>query len=198
MDFLKTNDPEFIIFDTEFTAWEGSHARRWSGPGEYMEIVEIGAIKVDTERLEEVAEFSVLVKPLKNPVLSEYFISLTGITNERVEREGVSLTEAIKKFSEFVGDLPTYSFGGDETVIKKNCDLLGVPFQMSKNSFFNVVEVFEAQNVPASKFTSGTVLRAFGKEPLRVAHTGREDSRSILDGLRELKSGLVRAGAEEK
>ncbi|MEK7505524.1 MAG: 3'-5' exonuclease [Patescibacteria group bacterium] len=191
MNFLKTNDKEFIIFDTEFTAWDGSHARKWSGPGEYMEIVEIGAIKVNAEKLEEVAEFSILVKPIKNPVLSEYFINLTGITNQRVEREGVSLTEAIKKFSEFVGKLPAYSFGGDQIVIKKNCDLLGIQFLMSDTGFFDVIEVFESKGIAAQKFTTGTILRAFGKDSLRKVHTGTEDSRSILDGLRELKSKLT-------
>ena len=191
MNFLKTNDKEFIIFDTEFTSWEGSMERGWSNPGEYKELVEIGAIKVSAENLSEVAEFSVLVKPIKNPILSEYFVNLTGITNERLDREGASLPEAIKKFSEFVGKLPAYSFGGDQTVIEKNCDLLGIQFLMSDTGFFDVIEVFESKGIAAQKFTSGTILRAFGKDPLRKVHTGTEDSRSILDGLRELKSKLT-------
>ena len=31
------------IFDTEFTAWEGSQDRNWSEPWEAVELVEIGA-----------------------------------------------------------------------------------------------------------------------------------------------------------
>ena len=37
---------KFIIFDTEYTAWEGSQERNWSGDNEYMELVQIGALKV--------------------------------------------------------------------------------------------------------------------------------------------------------
>ncbi len=36
-----------IIFDLEFTAWEGSVAHRWSRPGEFTELVQIGALKID-------------------------------------------------------------------------------------------------------------------------------------------------------
>ena len=36
----------FIIFDTEFTAWEGSQERKWSGENEFRELVQISAIRV--------------------------------------------------------------------------------------------------------------------------------------------------------
>ena len=47
--------PEIIaVMDLEWTAWEGSKERRWNGPGEEMEIVQIGALKVkDDETLTE-------------------------------------------------------------------------------------------------------------------------------------------------
>ena len=50
--------PKIIIFDTEFTAWEGSLARNWNGPGEYREIIQIGAILVDTQNLQELDFFA--------------------------------------------------------------------------------------------------------------------------------------------
>ena len=45
--------PTIIIFDTEFTAWAGSQERDFSGPNEYRELVEIGAIKIDTRTFNE-------------------------------------------------------------------------------------------------------------------------------------------------
>jgi len=77
---LKKKIPnEFIIFDTEFTSWKGSQERNWSGKNEYMELVQIGALKVKKgdNRLEIVEIFSIFVKPKINPILSQYFINLT-------------------------------------------------------------------------------------------------------------------------
>ena len=31
----------FVLFDTEYTAWEGSHERDWSGEGEHREIIQV-------------------------------------------------------------------------------------------------------------------------------------------------------------
>lgn len=33
----------FVIFDTEYTTWEGAADRDWTGPGEHREVVQIGA-----------------------------------------------------------------------------------------------------------------------------------------------------------
>ena len=37
---------EFVLFDLEFTAWEGSLERGWSEPWEAREIIQIGAVRV--------------------------------------------------------------------------------------------------------------------------------------------------------
>ena len=38
---------KLIVFDLEFTAWEGSLARHWLAPGEFKEVVQIGAVRLD-------------------------------------------------------------------------------------------------------------------------------------------------------
>ena len=40
-----------IVYDLEFTAWEGSMSHRWLLPGEFKEVVQIGAVKVDADSL---------------------------------------------------------------------------------------------------------------------------------------------------
>ena len=45
-NFFDLLPEKFIIFDTEYTAWEGSQERNWSDDDEYMELVQIGALKV--------------------------------------------------------------------------------------------------------------------------------------------------------
>jgi len=61
---------EIVVFDCEWTAWEGSLQRKWSGSGEHRELVQIGAaiIKTDTGDFSELDTFVILVKSNRNPV----------------------------------------------------------------------------------------------------------------------------------
>jgi inhibitor of KinA sporulation pathway (predicted exonuclease) len=73
----------FIIADLEYTSWECALESGWSAPGQFREIVQIGAVRVDAgDGFAEMAHFSMLVRPTINPELSDYFVTLTGITND--------------------------------------------------------------------------------------------------------------------
>jgi hypothetical protein len=50
-------ETQVVVFDTEFTAWRGSMERNWAGPGEFREIVQIGAVRIDAETLAEAESF---------------------------------------------------------------------------------------------------------------------------------------------
>jgi inhibitor of KinA sporulation pathway (predicted exonuclease) len=101
---MARNRAEVVVFDTEFTAWAGSMHRRWSGPGEHKEIVQIGAVVLDAASLEERRAYSVLIRPVRNPVLSDYFVTLTRITNERLTREGTDFATGLAAFVEVIAD----------------------------------------------------------------------------------------------
>jgi len=61
---------DFVIADLEYTSWEGALERGWDRPGEFREIVQIGAVKVQrSDSLRESDSFMVLVAPTLNPVL---------------------------------------------------------------------------------------------------------------------------------
>jgi len=180
----------FVIFDTEYTAWEGSWLRGWDRPGEHKEIVQIGALTADSLTLEEKDSFLVLVKPVKNPILSEYLSTLTGITQKAVDEEGLDLQEALTRFRNWVGEREMYAFGHDGDVIEKNCQLVGIDSPFVTERFHDVREVFKNAGTNVDTLSSGTVTRAFGKEPERRAHNALSDARTILDGLRELKKIL--------
>lgn len=93
---------EIVVYDTEFTAWQGSAARDWSEPWESREIIQIGAVRLDVGRgYREIDAFEILVKPVTNPVLSAYVTALTGIDNGAIERSGVWFSEAAERFTAF-------------------------------------------------------------------------------------------------
>ena len=177
---------KFIIFDTEYTAWEGSFERQWRGPNEYKELVQIAAAKVESDNFSEVDAFSVYICPRINPKLSDFFINLTGITQAKVDSEGIDFNTAIKKFAAWSENLPLCSFGADVNIIIENCKLLGIdcPFDFAR--FSDIRKLFKKYGIPADNYLSSTIIRAFGQEPTRRGHEALNDVRSIIDGLKEL------------
>lgn len=126
-DYLRG---QVVLFDLEYTAWPGSRDAGWSRPGEHREIVEIGAVRLDcsTPDLRVLASFSQLVTPARNPQLSEYFITLTGITQEALDRDGINFPKCYRAFAEFATDADLLmSFGEDDEIIEENLRLNTLP-----------------------------------------------------------------------
>ena len=117
--------PYAVVYDLEFTAWEGSMARKWLAPGEFKEVVQIGAVKV-TADFSTLEKFDCVVRPRANPVLSGYLETLTGITNVTISERGVDFEEALRGFIAFAGPLPIIAFGRDDLVLQENIRLYGL------------------------------------------------------------------------
>ncbi len=179
-----------IIYDTEFTAWEGSMDRGWSREGEYREVVEIGAIKVETNKLIETNKLDLYVRPEKNPKLSNFFITLTGITQVTLDQKGISYPEAIQKFAAWTEETPLFSFGMDHDVLRANCELLEIPFPFKEERFHNIKDVFSKYGIAADQYMSSTIVEAFGKKSKEQAHNALGDARTILAALRELAKSI--------
>lgn len=174
---------EFIVFDTEYTAWEGSLKRGWNGENEYKEIVQIGAVRV--KDLVEIDSLLLYVKPEINPELSEYFKALTKITQAEVDEEGVSLVEAMDKLSCWSDGLTFYSYGPDGDVVRANADLMKVEFPFT-NDFRDVRKVFYESGIDTVNYMSSTIPKAFGIVPPPDGHDALNDARSILIALQAM------------
>ena len=71
-----------------------------------MEVVQIGAVRLDAARdFAETACFDVLVVPRINRLLSDYFIELTGITQQAVDSDGMAFADALAAYGAFLADL---------------------------------------------------------------------------------------------
>ena len=182
-----------VVFDLEFTSWPGSNERNWSLPNEDREIIQIGAVKIETTGdMREVDSFQILVRPLKNPILSDYIVNLTEITQEKVEKEGILFPLALSRFINFIGEHPIdiLSNGGDEEVIEENCQIHNIPFlSIFKKSTDLKIYFSEVLGISRKNCTSGMLPELFGLNNHEKQHNALGDARSISQVLKYLRMG---------
>jgi len=123
---------EIVIYDLEYTTWQGALERDWSKENEFREITWIAAITVDVDTLQETDTFDCIIKPTINPKLSEYFIDLTGLTQQRADKEGKPFLEGICAFRRFVNSRPTVCHGWDAIALLENFKLKNLKFQAKR------------------------------------------------------------------
>ena len=178
-----------VVFDLEYTTWEGTNARRWSGPGEYFEVVQIGAIILELEpNLTEGAAFEVLTRPVFNPVLSEYFTELTGITNADLDTGAVSFGAGFDQFVQFcAGTNRVVCNGWDYRALHDNCTWRGVDWPFDAGSIGNLRPMFEKRVGTANNAAwSSNMPESLGLPAPGGAHTGLGDVRAIAIALRTM------------
>ena len=183
---------EFVLLDTEYTSWEGAWERGWSGPNEYKEIIQVGMIRIGKDKKEE-ASLKLYVKPVKNPILSDYIKNLTHISQEEVDA-GITLEECNLKIKEFLGDFPAFAYGTDEAIIRENCELIGTLFPFLNGRIADIREIIfpslEKLKIDPKIYTSGTLISAFSNQPLH-AHDAVNDMRNLLEAIKEIEKRLL-------
>lgn len=193
---------EFVLYDLEFTAWPGSRQTNWARPGEHREIVQIGAVRVAPARsCAEVDCFERIVKPRINPTLSPYLIDLTGLPQERVDREGVPFEQAMKDFRSFAGDASTIvaAYGDDAEVIRENCALNRCPAVFPPAQLVDIRPFIErALGIEGQQVSSGDLPHRLGYPSTGHAHDGLADARAIAIALRHIQSASSGLAGEEE
>ncbi len=106
-----------IVFDCEFLCLEGSQRRFWCAAHDPDPVIaQIGAVRLGLE-----GEFPLLdtykayVRPIdrfgSSYALDPFFTKLTGVTEENIDIEGVSLQEALSGFDSFSEGARCWSWG---------------------------------------------------------------------------------------
>ena len=139
------DDTTLIVFDLEATCWDiqtkGLGSPEASKQRNEMEIIEIGAVKVNLYNYEPIDTFQIFAQPVLNPNLSEFCRTLTTIKQSDVSK-ALLFRDVYPKFIEWAGN-PTYFVGWgqyDYNQIASDCDRWGLtPF-------------------PADKYVNGKVL----------------------------------------
>ncbi len=176
-----------VIVDTEFTSWEGALENNWGEDWQHREIIQISAMKIDKNTLEVKDTFDRLVLPEINPLLSDFIVDFTGITNEKVQLEGIPFEEAFEKFTNFVDNDMVWCYGWDGEVFEENIHLIGRCEWHETLKFQTLHPYFKAQGVDTSKINSGKLANYFGVDIEIHEHNAMDDVTSIVAALYHLK-----------
>ena len=159
----------------------------WAGPNEWREIVQLGAIVVDVAAgFSERAAFEALIKPVRNPKLSNYFTTLTGITQDQIEAGAEPFEDVLRRLQEFLAPVAVVLFNGnDGEILRENCIARGLAFAGLDGRGFNFRPLLaQTLGKPLPELTSSDLPALAGVPFDGRAHSGLADCRAIAAALR--------------
>lgn len=174
--------PLVIVWDTEYTTWDGAMERGWSGAGEHRELVQLAAQRVDLDSSDIQDVMDIFVRPVRNPQLSDCFINLTQITQQQVNEQGLSFAAAYQAFKSFAGDTPCFSYGMDCVILQEGCVLNNIPYDL-RCPFLDATVFIKNAGIDVRQYTSGTVSKAFGIDLSGHVHNAMHDVNSLTQAL---------------
>ena len=124
----------------------------------------------------------ILVKPSINPILSQYFIKLTGIEQNLVDKSNNNFQIALKVLKKFLNDASIILCNGnDGEVLRENCILNQIKVPEWANDFYNFRPYMsEMSGINPINFTSSDLPKLVGLSKSKKPHTGLDDCKSIL------------------
>jgi inhibitor of KinA sporulation pathway (predicted exonuclease) len=191
MALLSNSGRMAVVFDLEFTAWEGSLTSRWLRPGEYTEVVQIGAVKVDVDSLAIGGTLNLLIRPRVNKEISAYLEKLTGITNGILEDRGTDFAEGYARFLQFADGAPILAWGRDDLILQSNLRLYGMHDAPAVPPYTNIIPWLIQQGVDPRGMHACDVGPRAGVPFEGRKHDALDDARSVASGI----IAFIRKGA---
>jgi inhibitor of KinA sporulation pathway (predicted exonuclease) len=191
-DSPQIRETRAIVFDLEYTAWPHSVAHGWLDPGEFREVIQIGAVAAETRDWRETASLELAVKPRINPVLSDFIQKLTGVTNSLLAERGRDFAQAYRDFTAFADGCPLISFGRDDRVLIENARLYGLRDTAPLPRHVNIGPWLYENGIDPRGFHACDVAGLAGVSLQGHAHDALFDARSVAAGI----AALVAKGAK--
>jgi inhibitor of KinA sporulation pathway (predicted exonuclease) len=164
----------YIIVDLEATCWKENQTP------ERMEIIEIGAVSLQSSAALFDREFQSFVRPLIEPKLSDFCCNLTKIT--QVEIDNASFFPVVfKEFVSWIGDdcFTLCSWGNfDLEQLRLECRRHGILFPKKLGLYINLKGEY-SRVFGQSRCGLMSAMRQRGLQPIGIHHRGIDDARNI-------------------
>jgi inhibitor of KinA sporulation pathway (predicted exonuclease) len=157
-------------------------------PRHEMEIIEIGACALN-DKLEIIGEFDMFIRPIRNPILTDFCKDLTTITQEQVDTADM-FPVVNEKFTEWVSQFESPSLNSwgrfDKTQLLKDCEFHGVDLTpLLRGYHINLSYIFQCKYGNHGKARGRTkfgvygALKHLGMDFEGTHHRGIDDARNI-------------------
>ncbi|NUQ04372.1 MAG: exonuclease domain-containing protein [Anaerolineae bacterium] len=163
----------YLIVDLEATCWQDSKDNT------RMEIIEIGAVMLPASPDQPVLEYQRFVRPIMNPVLSDFCTELTSITQEQVDT-AEDFSVVFPEFLAWIGGAPfTFCSWGDYDYhqIRRDCARWNLEAPQVFNARINVKKVFRKRH--HKHVGMAEALTVLGLPLEGMHHRGIDDARNI-------------------
>lgn len=164
----------YVVVDLEATCWENNQDIS------RMEIIEIGAVYLESSQGPVRDEFDRFVRPVMTPQLSEFCQSLTSITQADVNSAD-TFGPVFQEFVEWIGHEPFVlcSWGAyDLNQFRLDCSRHGIELPSSFERHINLKKEF-SRVLAVRRCGMATALKHAGLPLEGTHHRGIDDARNI-------------------
>ncbi|WP_088239398.1 3'-5' exonuclease [Calothrix rhizosoleniae] len=171
-----TNAKYFLIIDLEATC-----SKDGAIPRHQMEIIEIGAVMLNSSTWNVDSEFQQFIKPIIHPQLTDFCTELTTIKQQDVD-VAPTLAEVISQFKKWMLSFDNYTFCSwgnyDKNQFIQDCKFHQIPYPFT-STHRNIKQEFSEYLGVSRKFGMAQALQYLGMELQGTHHRGIDDARNI-------------------
>jgi len=166
----------FLIVDLEATCCD-----QQSIPRREMETIEIGAVIVDINTLDTVDEFTTFIKPVRNPILTQFCTDLTSITQTDVD-QALKYPQAVEAFKSWLYKYDSFVFCSwgdyDKNQLEQDSQFHRTAYPIGAEHT-NIKTLFSASQNLKKKFGMAKALELAGLQLDGTHHRGIDDARNM-------------------
>ncbi len=172
---MEYTTDKIIIIDLEATCWEGEERKN-----NISEIIEIGICVLDMITGDITKNDGILIKPEASTV-SKFCTQLTTITQEMLDKEGISFKEACDilrtEYNAYQYTWASYGYY-DYKMLETQCTNYNIDFPVSKNHI-DVKELFAKKRNKKKKVGMNGALQILDIPLEGTHHRGKDDAKNI-------------------
>ncbi len=175
----------FLIIDLEATCCNVKTI-----PSHQMEIIEIGAVMLNSTTWEIDSEFQQFIQPVIHPQLTAFCTELTSICQNDI-KDAPQFPEAISKLKTWMHEFPDYIFCSwgnyDKKQFQQDCSYHKIPYPFSEEHI-NIKKEFSEYIGVSKGFGMAKALAHLDIELQGTHHRGIDDARNIARIYRYMKT----------
>lgn len=173
---MKIKEDYYLIIDFEATCCNDN-----SFPRDEMEIIEFGAVLLNSQSLEIESDYQTFIRPVRHPVLTEFCKELTTIKQADVD-QAPDFAAAINSVQAWLTDVSKFRFcswgGYDKNQLLQDCAYHNITYPFG-DAHTNLKKAFAKELKIRKPVGIGSALKRLGLSFEGTAHRGIDDARNI-------------------